>query len=102
MHNFDIIALTPPGVIDPGLAIAACRAGARGFLDLEYVGDVPAALAALERLERFTSGPYGVKIGIGNGAGDPLGASSFLPFALGLDGRRFPCRSGEMGRALSG
>jgi hypothetical protein len=32
----EIIAVTPPGAVDPSLAIAACRAGARGFLDLEF------------------------------------------------------------------
>src|SRR5262249_43127529 len=41
------------------------RAGARGFLDLEYVADEQIAWAALERLERFTNG-YGVKLSCGS------------------------------------
>jgi acyl transferase domain-containing protein/NAD(P)H-dependent flavin oxidoreductase YrpB (nitropropane dioxygenase family)/NAD(P)-dependent dehydrogenase (short-subunit alcohol dehydrogenase family) len=63
MHVSDVIALTPPGVPDAGLAIAACRAGARGFLDLEYAGDEKTALAAVAKLDRFVSGPFGIKVG---------------------------------------
>lgn len=63
MRSFDVIIVTPPGLSDPSLAIAACRAGGRGFLNLEYASDVPTALAALERLERFTSSNFGIKLG---------------------------------------
>lgn len=62
MQNFSIIAITPAGAVDPSLAIAACRAGARGVLDLEYAGSLSAAVEALEQLERFTSSPFGIKI----------------------------------------
>jgi acyl transferase domain-containing protein/NAD(P)H-dependent flavin oxidoreductase YrpB (nitropropane dioxygenase family)/NAD(P)-dependent dehydrogenase (short-subunit alcohol dehydrogenase family) len=61
MARFEAIVLTPAGSGDAAIAIAACRAGARGLLDLEYS---PATdLAGLQQLERFTSGPFGVKFG---------------------------------------
>jgi acyl transferase domain-containing protein/NAD(P)H-dependent flavin oxidoreductase YrpB (nitropropane dioxygenase family)/NAD(P)-dependent dehydrogenase (short-subunit alcohol dehydrogenase family) len=63
MHVSDVIALTPPSVSDAGLAIAACRAGACGFLDLEYPCDEKVALAAVAKLERFCAGPFGIKVG---------------------------------------
>ena len=36
MHRADIIVLTPPAWIDASFAIAACRSGAKGYLDVEY------------------------------------------------------------------
>ncbi|HXG10106.1 MAG TPA: hypothetical protein VNK04_09985, partial [Gemmataceae bacterium] len=63
MPSFDVLVVTPPSPADPSLAIAACRAGLRGFLDLEFAPDEPAALAAVERLERFTRTGFGVKLG---------------------------------------
>lgn len=63
MHPGDIFALTPAFRTDPGIAIAACRAGARGTLDLEYCGDLSQAQAAIARLERFTELPFGIKLG---------------------------------------
>src|SRR5262249_53745681 len=59
----DVIVLTPPGLCDPSLAIAAARAGARGFLDLECAADIDAALAALAKADRFVSAKFGIKIG---------------------------------------
>ena len=50
------------------MAIAACRAGARGFLDLEYEVECPAVSKALEQLERFAADGYGVKLGPDGGA----------------------------------
>jgi acyl transferase domain-containing protein/NAD(P)H-dependent flavin oxidoreductase YrpB (nitropropane dioxygenase family)/NAD(P)-dependent dehydrogenase (short-subunit alcohol dehydrogenase family) len=63
MPAFDVIALTPQASLDPALAIAGCRAGARGFLDLEYVADLDRALSSLQRLELHTSSSFGVKFG---------------------------------------
>src|SRR5262249_51616070 len=63
----DGLVLTPPGPPEPSLAIAACRAGARGFLDLEYAAPQP-ALEAVARLERFAGTPFGVKVGPGGAA----------------------------------
>jgi acyl transferase domain-containing protein/NAD(P)H-dependent flavin oxidoreductase YrpB (nitropropane dioxygenase family)/NAD(P)-dependent dehydrogenase (short-subunit alcohol dehydrogenase family)/acyl carrier protein len=56
----DLVVLTPPAHSDPGLAIAAARAGARGTLDLEWIADSATASAALARLARFANGPFGV------------------------------------------
>src|SRR5437773_2486417 len=67
MRSFDVIILTPSGLIDPSLAIAACRAGERGFLDLEYAPSEPISQAAIDRLERFTSIPFGIKLGRDSG-----------------------------------
>ena len=39
MRTFRLIALTPPGLADPSIAIAASRAGELGVLDLEDVCD---------------------------------------------------------------
>lgn len=63
MQSSHLIAYTPPGFADPALAIAACRAGARGILDLEYTQDVAAALAALNELAHFTTTAFGIKLG---------------------------------------
>jgi NAD(P)H-dependent flavin oxidoreductase YrpB (nitropropane dioxygenase family) len=62
MRCSDVLALTPCGFPDPSPAIAACRAGARGFLDIEFA-DEPAARSALRQLARFTSTPFGVRVG---------------------------------------
>jgi len=58
---FQLIALTPPGLPDPSLAIAASRAGELGVLDLEYVDDAQAALSAISKLSRYANGDCGVK-----------------------------------------
>jgi acyl transferase domain-containing protein/NAD(P)H-dependent flavin oxidoreductase YrpB (nitropropane dioxygenase family)/NAD(P)-dependent dehydrogenase (short-subunit alcohol dehydrogenase family) len=62
MQSSDIIVLTPPALGDASLAIAACRVGSRGVLDVEYCS-YAVACAQLERLERFTTSPFGIKIG---------------------------------------
>jgi acyl transferase domain-containing protein/NAD(P)H-dependent flavin oxidoreductase YrpB (nitropropane dioxygenase family)/NAD(P)-dependent dehydrogenase (short-subunit alcohol dehydrogenase family) len=62
MQLSDVIVMTPSGLTDASLAIAACRAGARGVLDLTCAAE-PAARAQLQRLARFTSSPFGVKVG---------------------------------------
>jgi acyl transferase domain-containing protein/NAD(P)H-dependent flavin oxidoreductase YrpB (nitropropane dioxygenase family)/acyl carrier protein len=63
MEPSETIVLTPAGRTDPSLAIAACRAGARGTLDLEFCRDRDAADAALARLARFGGGRFGVRLG---------------------------------------
>ena len=52
MEPRDLFVLTPSGAADPSLAIAACRAGACGTLDLEHSAPL-AASRAVERLARF-------------------------------------------------
>ncbi len=43
-NTFNFIALTPPGLPVPSIAIAASRAGGIGILDLEYVSDFNIAI----------------------------------------------------------
>jgi acyl transferase domain-containing protein/NAD(P)H-dependent flavin oxidoreductase YrpB (nitropropane dioxygenase family)/NAD(P)-dependent dehydrogenase (short-subunit alcohol dehydrogenase family)/acyl carrier protein len=72
MGNFDVLILTPAGTGDPSLAIAACRAGARGFLDLEHDAESVDAARALDQLARFASEGFGVKLGPTGGTLLPL------------------------------
>ncbi len=62
MHRADIIVLTPPAWIDASLAIAACRSGAKGYLDVEYATEQQ-AWDQLRRLELYAPGPFGIKVG---------------------------------------
>src|SRR5438445_13137109 len=68
MNPQDVIALTPPGLCHSSLAVAACRAGARGFVDLEDAARPDIALAAMARLNRYVDGRFGIKIGRHDGA----------------------------------
>ncbi len=56
------MVLTLPGFPDPALAIAACRAGALGVLDLEYERSLPRVLDSLSRLASHVRAPFGVKL----------------------------------------
>jgi acyl transferase domain-containing protein/NAD(P)H-dependent flavin oxidoreductase YrpB (nitropropane dioxygenase family)/acyl carrier protein len=55
-----ILALAPPGNAGLGLVAAACRASALGILDLG--GDGLRDSGPFEQLERWTHGPYGMRI----------------------------------------
>ncbi len=82
-QTFRVIVLTPPGLVDPSLAIAASRAGGAGLLDLEYVQDEQAGQEAVRRLSRNAGPRYGVKLGSRDT--DLLVAlSSGLPDSLGV------------------
>ncbi len=62
--TFNFIVLTPAGTPAPQLAVAACRAGALGVLDLEFAGArAEASLAAVREVEAAQAGPYGVLVG---------------------------------------
>ncbi len=65
MRRCDILVLTPPTVLDPSIAIAACRAGAKGTLDLEYCDDPSRAIEVIRHLEKFTTSEFGIKVGVG-------------------------------------
>ena len=56
------IVLTLPGFPDPALAVAACRAGAWGILDLEFERDASGARGALARLQSLARSAFGVKL----------------------------------------
>jgi acyl transferase domain-containing protein/NAD(P)H-dependent flavin oxidoreductase YrpB (nitropropane dioxygenase family)/NAD(P)-dependent dehydrogenase (short-subunit alcohol dehydrogenase family) len=62
MEPCNVIVLTPPGAIEPSLAIAASRAGAIGILDLEFAKDYDQASSAIDRLSRFTGNRFGLQI----------------------------------------
>jgi acyl transferase domain-containing protein/NAD(P)H-dependent flavin oxidoreductase YrpB (nitropropane dioxygenase family)/NAD(P)-dependent dehydrogenase (short-subunit alcohol dehydrogenase family) len=62
MQRADIIVLTPPAWIDASFAIAACRSGAKGYLDLEYATEQQ-AWEQSHRLELYAAGPFGIKVG---------------------------------------
>ncbi len=62
MRHSDVIVTGPAGWVDAALPIAACRAGARGFLDLEYTSASNARLA-LPKLERYAQSGYGLRVG---------------------------------------
>ncbi len=55
--------MTPAGLCCPAIAIAACRAGCVGVLDLEYIKDESAALDCFEKMSAFTDTDFGIKIG---------------------------------------
>src|SRR3954447_18915153 len=62
MHRADIIVVTPPAWIDSSFAIAACRSGAKGCLDVEYATEQQ-AWEQLRRLELYAPTPFGIKVG---------------------------------------
>lgn len=57
-----IITSTIPGCLDPATAIAGSRAGGVGILDLTLCRDTKIALSALNKLSRFATTDYGIKI----------------------------------------
>ncbi len=59
-----MIALTPPNISDPQIAIAACRAGALGLLDLGDVESQPSAAEAIDTLSHHAgvNGRWGVRL----------------------------------------
>ncbi len=62
MKSFRIIALTPVGLPDPAIAVAASRAGELGTLNLEFVTDLRSASEAIAATERALTRPFGVRL----------------------------------------
>jgi acyl transferase domain-containing protein/NAD(P)H-dependent flavin oxidoreductase YrpB (nitropropane dioxygenase family)/NAD(P)-dependent dehydrogenase (short-subunit alcohol dehydrogenase family) len=62
MGSFRIIALTPPGMDDPAIAISASRAGELGVLSLERASDVSSARRALDGLAQHARAACGVRL----------------------------------------
>jgi len=62
MDPHHLIVLTPNGAADSAIAIAACRAGAMGTLDLEYASAHYDPSPSLSRLAEFGRRPFGVLI----------------------------------------
>ncbi|WP_161967675.1 type I polyketide synthase [Fimbriiglobus ruber] len=63
MEPRDLIVLTPASHLDPSLAIAACRAGAVGVLDLEFFSLHSVRVReVIDRLARFGGRGFGVQV----------------------------------------
>ncbi len=62
MRTFNLIALTPPGMADPSIAIAASRSGGFGVLDLEYCREQKTILPAIAKLSRYAGDGCGIKL----------------------------------------
>jgi NAD(P)H-dependent flavin oxidoreductase YrpB (nitropropane dioxygenase family) len=62
MQQFQIIVLTPPGLPDPSLAIAASRAGGLGVLDLEYTHNKQDAVDGIRKLAHYAGNDFGIKL----------------------------------------
>lgn len=60
--GFKFMVITPPGVPNPSLAIAACRAGEIGVLDLQYSSDRRTAVEAIRRLSEYCGQGFAIKI----------------------------------------
>jgi acyl transferase domain-containing protein/NAD(P)H-dependent flavin oxidoreductase YrpB (nitropropane dioxygenase family)/NAD(P)-dependent dehydrogenase (short-subunit alcohol dehydrogenase family) len=62
MGTFQIITASPPGFPHPDIAIAGCRAGGVGVLDVEYCPDTPAVLVSIASLSRSGGSAFGLKV----------------------------------------
>ncbi|NJN16596.1 MAG: hypothetical protein HC822_10135 [Oscillochloris sp.] len=62
MPTFSILALTPCLQAEPAIAIAACRAGEIGVVDLEYCSAEVAA-TAVRRLAQGSDAAFGIRFG---------------------------------------
>lgn len=62
MQPTSMIAVSHAWPCDAALAIAACRCGARGFLDAQWLEDSTALDAALAKLEAHADATYGVRV----------------------------------------
>ncbi|HKP11359.1 MAG TPA: nitronate monooxygenase, partial [Blastocatellia bacterium] len=59
---FRLLGCTPPGLLDPAIAIATSRAGGVGILNLECARDEHAARAAVAKLARYGGSDCGIKL----------------------------------------
>src|SRR5574338_352685 len=62
MERSDLLVLTDSASGDASVAIAACRGGARGTLDLEFVSDGTRSRSEIDRLAHFAS-RFGLRLG---------------------------------------
>ena len=60
--SLQLIAITPPKLLDPSLAIAATRAGGIGILDLEFTNDLKTSLDAINTLVYHSRYICGIKL----------------------------------------
>src|SRR5262245_16696944 len=62
MEPHQLIVLTPAGELDPSIAIAACRAGAVGVLDLEYAAVLGGIAETASRLTQYGGHEFGTLV----------------------------------------
>ncbi|NOY53204.1 MAG: acyltransferase domain-containing protein, partial [Deltaproteobacteria bacterium] len=62
MKKFQKLVYTPSGLSDPTLAIAACRAGGVGILNMEIITDPVSLRRGLGLLHLKSGAPYGLKL----------------------------------------
>ena len=62
LKGFCVVALTPPGIPNPDIAIAAGRAGGIGIMDLEFRRDWTPAASALAKLTRYANAFCGLRM----------------------------------------
>ncbi len=59
----DVVVVSPPGVIAPAVAIAGCRAGGLGVLNLDCREHAGAKLAAVREMAGHINADFGIKLG---------------------------------------
>jgi acyl transferase domain-containing protein/NAD(P)H-dependent flavin oxidoreductase YrpB (nitropropane dioxygenase family)/NAD(P)-dependent dehydrogenase (short-subunit alcohol dehydrogenase family)/acyl carrier protein len=94
----DVIALAPAGSTEVGVAVAANRLGARGFVDLEWSTDGVTARELLAALRRFCPNRFGVKLGRDAGQLLPQLLEGAKPAWVILAGGDRPDLGGELAR----
>ncbi|MBD3181837.1 SDR family NAD(P)-dependent oxidoreductase [Candidatus Poribacteria bacterium] len=64
MKDFRIIAINPPGLIEPSIAVSASKAGGIGVLNLEYIQDQSSEyiINSLAVLSKYANKGYGIKM----------------------------------------
>lgn len=92
MGSFSQLVFSAPGHSDPALAIAASRAGAVGIFDGEFATEAAKIEAALDRLERYGRGIYGLRLPV----------RGFGPVLAGLDAGRASGRWSRLGWLVLG
>ena len=62
VNKFQLVGLTPAGLLDPSIAIAAGRAGGIGILNLDLTSDVAQARRAIARLVKYGGEHVGIRV----------------------------------------
>ncbi|MFN3532165.1 MAG: beta-ketoacyl synthase N-terminal-like domain-containing protein, partial [Candidatus Brocadia sp.] len=93
MQSFRLIALTPPCLPDPSIAIAASRAGEIGIIDLEHVENEQEGLDAISKLARYAKKDCGIKL---HGGDDPFATRIISKLPRQIDVAILTCDSLEI------
>ncbi len=93
MQAFRFIALTPPCLPDPSVAIAASRAGEIGIVDLEHIKNEQEGLDAISKLACYANKDCGIKL---HGGGGPFATSIISKLPKQVDVAILTCDSPEI------